>query len=117
MEKVFSMDSFWLIFWGIIASASAWAFWHYTGEHGFQIITGAVLISLIVDNRRMRKQTKNMNNKVMDQKMLINMIKRTIKAAKKLSDGPHKDAMAGALDAILDEAQKPCATPSDTVLH
>jgi len=58
MEKVLSMDSFWLIFWGLIASASAWAFWRYTGEHGFQIITGAVLISLIVDNRRMRKQIK-----------------------------------------------------------
>ncbi len=34
-----------------------------------------------------------MNNKVMDQKMLINMIKRVIQAAEKLSDGPHKDAI------------------------
>ena len=58
-----------------------------------------------------------MKNKVMDQKKLVAMIKRTIKAAEKISDGTHKDAIAGALDAILDEAQKPCVTPADTVFH
>ena len=46
MEKVFSMD----IFWGLIASASAWAFWRFTGEHGFQIITGAVLIGSVANS-------------------------------------------------------------------
>ena len=58
-----------------------------------------------------------MKNKIMDQKKLVNMIKRTINAAERITNGPHKDAMTGALDAILDEAQKPCASPCDTVLH
>jgi len=56
MERIFSKDSFWLLFWGLAASIAAWAFWHYTGEHGFQIIIATVLISLIFDNRRMRNK-------------------------------------------------------------
>ena len=53
----------------------------------------------------------------MDQKKLVNMIKRTIKAAERLSNGPHKDAMTGALDAILDEAEKPCVALTASILH
>jgi len=56
IERILSMDSLWLWFWGIVGSALSWAFWYYTGEHGFQIITAAVLITLVFDNRRMRKQ-------------------------------------------------------------
>ncbi len=63
MEKVFSKDSFWLLFWGFVASALAWAFWYYAGEHGFQIMTIAVWISLIFDNRRMRAKLKDYEKK------------------------------------------------------
>ena len=58
-----------------------------------------------------------MKNKVMDQKKLVAMIKRTIKAAEQIYDGTHKDAITGALDAILDEAQKPYVTPANEVIH
>jgi len=58
-----------------------------------------------------------MDNTIMDQKKLVNMIKRTIKAAERLSNGPHKDAMTGALDAILDEAEKPCVALTASILH
>ena len=58
-----------------------------------------------------------MKNKVMDQKKLVSMIKRTIKAAEQISDGIHKDAITGALDAILDEAQKPYVAPTNEVIH
>ena len=56
MSPLFSKDSFWLLFWGIVASLGAWAFWHYSGDYGFMILTVAAFISLIFDNRRLRKK-------------------------------------------------------------
>lgn len=49
-------DGFWLLFWGVVASIAAWAFWHYSGEYGFLIIQVAVFGSLIYENRKLKKE-------------------------------------------------------------
>ena len=57
-------DGFWLLFWGVVASIAAWAFWYFSGEYGFLIIQVAVFGSLIFENRRLRKELKTLKSQV-----------------------------------------------------
>lgn len=42
----------------IAMSALAWAFWHYSAEDGFEILTIIVLIVFAGDNYQLRKKLK-----------------------------------------------------------
>ena len=63
MSPLFSKDSFWLLFWGIVCSVFAWAFWYYSGEYGLLILYIGALISLITENRRLRNKLAKYENK------------------------------------------------------
>ncbi|WP_263769465.1 hypothetical protein [Propionivibrio soli] len=46
---------------GILASVFAWGLWHYSGEYGALVVMAISVISLLVDNRRLRKALRQAN--------------------------------------------------------
>lgn len=49
-------DDAFLLITGIIAAAVAWGFWHFLGEQAFVALLAIVLVGLLVDNRRLRRE-------------------------------------------------------------
>jgi hypothetical protein len=47
-------DQLELLLAGLLCSVGAWAFWHFLGADAANIIGTIVIISLTVDNRRLR---------------------------------------------------------------
>ena len=41
----------------------AWAFWHYLGDDAFAAITLIALVAVVADNRRLRRELRDSNNK------------------------------------------------------
>jgi len=56
-----------------------------------------------------------MSKDTMDQTKLVNMIKRTQKAAEQLPTSYHKNVILGTLDAMLNESEKALPTPSGVI--
>lgn len=43
---------------GALASACAWAFWHLVGDVGFTVLTMIAIVSLLLDNIRLRRKLR-----------------------------------------------------------
>ena len=54
-------DSAALLIAGVVAAGLSWAFWRYLGEYGALIVLVVAVISLLVDNRRLRKILRENN--------------------------------------------------------
>lgn len=48
-------DQIYLLVAGILCSAVAWAFWHYVGARGYDIISTVFLVAIAADNIRLRR--------------------------------------------------------------
>lgn len=53
--KTTAKDNLSLLLWALICSGSAWAYWHFSGEYGFAVLTIVALLGLVADNYRLRK--------------------------------------------------------------
>ena len=53
-----SKDDGWLLLAGVVCAALSWAFWHYLGEDAFKVFSACVLVGVVVDNARMRRQLR-----------------------------------------------------------
>jgi len=51
-------DSLLLLVTGAGISLIAWAFWHYLGNDAFSTLTALVLVGLVADNFRLRRQVR-----------------------------------------------------------
>jgi len=51
-------DALALLITGAIASIFAWAFWHYAGTYGTEILSTIFLIALGLDNIRLRRKLR-----------------------------------------------------------
>jgi len=40
---------------GVVAAGFSWMLWHYSGEYGSLILMTIAVVSLLVDNQRLRK--------------------------------------------------------------
>ncbi len=61
--NIFS-DRFFLITAAIIASTLAWSFWSSLQQNAFPILSALALITLIVENRKLRKELKTIKSKI-----------------------------------------------------
>jgi len=52
-------ESIGLIITGIILSILAWAFWHYSGAYGVDVLSTIFLLALGADNIRLRRQIRH----------------------------------------------------------
>jgi hypothetical protein len=43
---------------GVEVSIVAWAFWHYLGNDAFSTLTTIVLVGVVADNARLRRQLR-----------------------------------------------------------
>ena len=57
-------EKFILILVGAITAMGAWAFWRYCGESGFSILSIVVIVSMTIDNVRLRKQLQHLKTEV-----------------------------------------------------
>lgn len=48
-------DNALLLIIGVVAAGLSWVFWRYAGENGSLILMAIAVVSLLVDNRRLRK--------------------------------------------------------------
>ena len=51
-------DALLLLVTGAGISLIAWAFWHYLGNDAFSTFTALVLVGLVADNFRLRRQVR-----------------------------------------------------------
>lgn len=51
-------DSILLLTVAVIIAYAAWVFWHYVGLNGFELISTLIVVSLAVDNTRLRRELK-----------------------------------------------------------
>ena len=51
-------DSILLLTVALIVAYAAWVFWHYVGLNGFGLISTLIVVSLAVDNTRLRRELK-----------------------------------------------------------
>ena len=51
-------DSILLLTVAVIIAYAAWVFWHYVGLNGFELISTLIVVSLVVDNARLRRELK-----------------------------------------------------------
>ena len=51
-------DSILLLTVALIVAYAAWVFWHYVGLNGFELISTLIVVSLAVDNTRLRRELK-----------------------------------------------------------
>lgn len=51
-------DSILLLTVAVIVAYAAWVFWHYVGLNGFELISTLIVVSLAVDNTRLRRELK-----------------------------------------------------------
>ncbi|WP_296307548.1 hypothetical protein [Pseudomonas sp.] len=42
----------------VIVAFAAWVFWHYAGLSGFELLSTLIVVSLAVDNTRLRRELK-----------------------------------------------------------
>lgn len=52
------LDRIALLLAGLVASAAAWAFWHYAGENAVYAFPGIVFLLLYADNKQMRRRLR-----------------------------------------------------------
>lgn len=52
------LDRVGLILAGLVASAGAWAFWHYLGQDAFGVLAVIVMAGLVADNRKLRRRLR-----------------------------------------------------------
>lgn len=48
-------DNLLLLMVGSVAAGLSWVFWHFTGENGALVLMTIAVVSLLIDNRRLRK--------------------------------------------------------------
>lgn len=53
-------DSLLLLATGAAISLAAWAFWHYLGNDAFGTLTTVVLVGVVADNVRLRRQLRSL---------------------------------------------------------
>jgi len=53
-------DRIFLLVVGILCSAVAWAFWHYAGAMGYDIISLLFLVAIAADNIRLRRLLRSL---------------------------------------------------------
>jgi hypothetical protein len=46
----------------LLISMTGWAFWHYLGSEADSVLAAIVIIGLVLDNIRLRKQVQNKND-------------------------------------------------------
>lgn len=51
-------DSILLLTVAVIVAYAAWVFWHYVGLNGFELLSTLIVVSLVVDNARLRRELK-----------------------------------------------------------
>jgi hypothetical protein len=51
-------DSVLLLTVAVIVAFAAWVFWHYAGLSGFELLSTLIVVSLAVDNTRLRRELK-----------------------------------------------------------
>jgi hypothetical protein len=51
-------DSILLLTVAMIVAYAAWVFWHYVGLNGFELLSTLIVVSLVVDNARLRRELK-----------------------------------------------------------
>jgi hypothetical protein len=51
-------DSILLLAVAVIVAFAAWVFWHYVGLNGFELLSTLMVVSLAVDNTRLRRELK-----------------------------------------------------------
>ncbi|WP_455920846.1 hypothetical protein [Pseudomonas putida] len=51
-------DSLLLLITAVVVSFLAWAFWGHMGQEGFVLLNCVVIVSLMADNYRLRRQLK-----------------------------------------------------------
>jgi hypothetical protein len=51
-------DSILLVTVAVIVAYAAWVFWHYVGLNGFELLSTLIVVSLAVDNTRLRRELK-----------------------------------------------------------
>ena len=56
ISKTSFKDRSLLLLTGLVAVGAAWAFWRYLGENGFVVLTIIAMVTLWLDNRRLRRQ-------------------------------------------------------------
>ena len=56
ISKTSFKDRSLLLLTGLVAAGAAWAFWRYLGENGFVVLTIIAMVTLRLDNRRLRRQ-------------------------------------------------------------
>jgi hypothetical protein len=49
---------------GVGVSLAAWAFWHYLGSDAFSTLNTVVLVGVVADNVRLRRQLRRRATKV-----------------------------------------------------
>jgi len=55
-------DTFYLLIAGLLCSLLAWKFWNYFQNDAFTILNTVVMLSLILDNYRLRKSLNKLKN-------------------------------------------------------
>lgn len=51
-------DSILLLTVAVIVAYAAWVFWHYVGLNSFALLSTLIVMSLAVDNTRLRRELK-----------------------------------------------------------
>lgn len=49
------MDRIYLLIAGVLCAGVSWAFWHYAGASGFDILSTVFLVTIAADNIRLRR--------------------------------------------------------------
>ncbi len=52
-------DGAYLLIVAILFAAVGWAFWHYAGDSGFNVVLMVALIAAVVDNIRLRRSLRS----------------------------------------------------------
>jgi Flp pilus assembly protein TadB len=52
------IDAIRLLIWGVCAATLAWGLWHWLGEQTVGVLSVAAVISLLVENRRLRRNLR-----------------------------------------------------------
>lgn len=56
ISKTSFKDRALLLLTGLVAAGAAWAFWRYPGKNAFAALTIIAIVTLWLDNRRLRRQ-------------------------------------------------------------